>query len=366
MPYDTMLRPDDPLDRRFKVTYGSPPSGVTREQAASEDAAKRFARRRVLMGLAGGLGAGIEAGGGFFGNLLRGASGSLGGTLQANQMQHEEERQAIRDQADQQRYQENQARLMQALGLQGRGVETEQRRLDETIRHNLATEGGQTATEPSRIRELGFLESRGVPNALERIFPPPRPEMNEPLVQVQGEDGLPMWVPRSQAVGKHVVRERSLIKGQERTALAFYNRALDSERAIAPLEEKIASMPLPQQFQLRFAPNVAQTSEQQVYRQAQRAFTEARLRKESGAAIPTSEYVNDSKTYFAQPGDSPETIKRKREARQMVLNGLKFSSGQAYEEYYGEPNTSPLRGNTNGGGADIIWTRDANGKLVRQ
>ena len=84
----------------------------------SEDAARRFARRRLLMSLQGGLGAGVEAGGGFFGNLLRGASGSLGGTLQANQMQHEEERQSIRDAAEQRRYEEQRDRLNAMLGIQ--------------------------------------------------------------------------------------------------------------------------------------------------------------------------------------------------------------------------------------------------------
>lgn len=366
MPYPDEFDWSREKARQIAPIYGSAPGGVSREQAASEDAAKRFARRRLLMGIQGGLGAGVEAGGGFFGNLLRGGTGALGGTLQANQMQHEEERQSIRDASEQRRYEESQARLMESLGLQRRGVDIDQQRADETARHNLATEGGQTAAEPSRIRELGFLEGRGVPNAIDRLFPPPKPEMNEPLVQVAGPDGAPIYMPRSQAVGQKLPRERSLIKGQERTALAFYNRAKDAESAIAPLEERIASLPLPQQFQLRFAPNVAQSSDQQVYRQAQRAFTEARLRKESGAAIPNSEYVNDSKTYFAQPGDTKETIKRKREARQMVLNGLKFSSGQAYEEYYGEPNSPPGRGASSAGGADIIWTRDANGRLVRQ
>jgi hypothetical protein len=75
----------------------------------------------------------------------------------------------------------------------------------------------------------------------------------------------------------------------------------------------------------------------QQYRQAQRAFTEARLRKESGAAIPNTEFENDAKTYFAQPGDTPATITQKESARAKLLEGLGYSAGKAYEEFYGQP-----------------------------
>ena len=99
------------------------------------------------------------------------------------------------------------------------------------------------------------------------------------------------------------------------------------------------------QYQQQYAPNVFQTRDQQRYRQAQRTFTEARLRKESGAAIPLAEYENDSRTYFAQPGDTPQVRTQKRQARQTVLNGLKFAAGRAYDEFYGSSSSgqSPMK-----------------------
>jgi hypothetical protein len=115
------------------------------------------------------------------------------------------------------------------------------------------------------------------------------------------------------------------------------------------LENKIAKSGLVQQYRGQYAPNIVQSSEQQSYRQAQRAFTEARLRKESGAAIPQAEFDNDARTYFAQPGDSQQVIEQKQKARQTVLDGLKFSSGKAYEEFYGEAGTTPGGGNAGGG-----------------
>lgn len=123
MPYDWA----EEKARQISPIYGSPPGGVSRDQVASEDAARRFARRRLLMGLQGGFGAGVEAGGGFFGNLTRGFAGSLGGTLRAGQMQHEEERQSIKDTADMQRQANEDAYRQRtesrAIGAESRAIE---------------------------------------------------------------------------------------------------------------------------------------------------------------------------------------------------------------------------------------------------
>jgi hypothetical protein len=129
----------------------------------------------------------------------------------------------------------------------------------------------------------------------------------------------------------------------ERQSLAFYNRAQDAVKTLteAPggkpsLEMQIAKQSTAGQLRGQYAPNMLQTSEQQAYRQAQRAFTEARLRKESGAAIPESEFINDARTYFAQPGDTPQTIAQKQKARETLLAGMKFASGKAFGEFYGD------------------------------
>jgi hypothetical protein len=130
--------------------------------------------------------------------------------------------------------------------------------------------------------------------------------------------------------------------GAEKTALGFYNRAKEAVETLTipvaggpSLEDRVGSS-LISQARLKM-PNITQSDDQQAYNQAQRAFTEARLRKESGAAVPPREYENDRKTYFAQPGDSKATIDQKRRSRQAVLDGLAYQAGKAYEEFYGEP-----------------------------
>jgi hypothetical protein len=156
------------------------------------------------------------------------------------------------------------------------------------------------------------------------------------LVQIQGPNGAPVWVREGDAVGKPAAQAARAVTGAERQTLAYYNRAKDAGDLVGPLEDKIAKMGMAGQAGLQHLPNWMQPSENQSYRQAQRAFTEARLRKESGAAIPTGEYENDSQTYFAQPGDTPATLTQKRKARESVLEGMKFSSGKAFNEFYGD------------------------------
>jgi len=84
-------------------------------------------------------------------------------------------------------------------------------------------------------------------------------------------------------------------------------------------------------------PNLLQGPSAQQYIRAQREFTEARLRRESGAAIPESEFATDRKTYFIQPGDRPDTIVRKQLARARLLQNMAFQSGPAWRELMGRP-----------------------------
>lgn len=190
----------------------------------------------------------------------------------------------------------------------------------------------------------------------------PAAPKDERLVQIQGPTGTTIWVRESEAVGKPAAQAARGVTGAERQALSFYNRAADAIKTLtegddASLEQKMAKQGLAGQAQLSYTgigSNLLQTAEQQQYRQAQRAFTEARLRKESGAAIPTAEYENDARTYFVQPGDSPAVVAQKKASRQKVLDGLAFSSGKAYDEFYGEPRANPNAPKDDGDTVDMI------------
>src|SRR5574343_1800145 len=103
-------------------------------------------------------------------------------------------------------------------------------------------------------------------------------------------------------------------------------------------------------------PNPTQTSAQRRYNNALARFTEARLRKDSGAAVPPAEYRKDLEVYGIRPGDDPETIKQKVRAMISTANALAIEAGnQAMTEQYGEGWQNILNNIMNAGsGIEII------------
>jgi hypothetical protein len=127
--------------------------------------------------------------------------------------------------------------------------------------------------------------------------------------------------------------------GQQRRALNFFNRAMQADTEIENIEPDVAKLGPAGQIRLGYqglGSNWIQSQVGQSYTAAQRAFTEARLRKDSGAAIPEHEYENDRRTYFAQGGDSEVTLQQKRRARAGVLASLAYETGPALNEFYGD------------------------------
>lgn len=68
--------------------------------------------------------------------------------------------------------------------------------------------------------------------------------------------------------------------------------------------------------------NSINTEQGQMLDQAKRDFTNAVLRRESGAAIAPSEFASADKQYFPQIGDSDKVIAQKARARQIAIQGI--------------------------------------------
>lgn len=83
--------------------------------------------------------------------------------------------------------------------------------------------------------------------------------------------------------------------------------------------------------------NYALSQNAQMYRQAQEDWVRAKLRLESGAAIPPDEMEAEIQTYFPQPGDKPGVIEQKRQARATAFQGVVGQSGPAYGVIAGQP-----------------------------
>lgn len=75
--------------------------------------------------------------------------------------------------------------------------------------------------------------------------------------------------------------------------------------------------------------SVGNSPERQIADSAQDEFIAASLRQDSGAAIPDSELERQRRIYFPMPGDGPEAMQQKREARLRAIRGLVQSGGRS-------------------------------------
>jgi hypothetical protein len=190
--------------------------------------------------------------------------------------------------------------------------------------------------------------------------------------QVVGPDGKPAMVvvdrragtarPIDMPQGFEPNRPARPVTGAERQTLNYFNRMLEAERQARKVEETLGGGDLAaQQYAPGWLENWLQSKEGQAYTQAQRTYTEARLRKESGAAIPPNEFETDRKTNFRIAGDAPDLLPQKRGSRLTTLRGLGNASGRALQEFYGENVTlddllkefADQQGGSKGGGPKV-------------
>jgi hypothetical protein len=96
-----------------------------------------------------------------------------------------------------------------------------------------------------------------------------------------------------------------------------------------------------------FVQRKAMSPEQQKYKQAADNWIRANLRKESGAVIGADEMAAEYATYFPQPGDTPEVIAQKADARRITTDAMKQNAGPVYRPTQGatRPNLGNIRSN---------------------
>jgi hypothetical protein len=115
----------------------------------------------------------------------------------------------------------------------------------------------------------------------------------------------------------------------------FAGRTLDSDKILNSLESKITGMNaavFANQSGLENTTigNAFVSSDIQQWRQAERNFLNAVLRRESGAVISPSEFAEGAKQYFPRPGDDAEVLRNKSANRQRQIQGLESEAGPAY------------------------------------
>lgn len=88
---------------------------------------------------------------------------------------------------------------------------------------------------------------------------------------------------------------------------------------------------------------VARSPEMQQYEQSAEQWIRAFLRKESGAAIGRDEFARDFKVYFPQPGDTPEVIKQKEQARLDAMRSFQMET-RGFFDHTSPQQASRLKG----------------------
>lgn len=114
----------------------------------------------------------------------------------------------------------------------------------------------------------------------------------------------------------------------ERAAAGYYRRAVNAHRLYGqgvlprnPLAQTAVDM-LPESWE-----NAVSDPQRRAAENYADEFIRAKLRKESGAAIPPEEMAQEYRVYFPVPGDTEEDLQRKAGLREEAIAGLRIASG---------------------------------------
>lgn len=145
-------------------------------------------------------------------------------------------------------------------------------------------------------------------------------------LDVNSPEGAALSIKTIAEGGRKGAPKEKKITAAQRNAAGFVVR-VDAARVV--IDELGVEFAQPSATLGEFLPNIFKSSERQRFEQAKRNFTNAILRKESGAAIAESEFVNAALQYFPQPGDGEEVLLQKAENRQLISDSLKAEAGEA-------------------------------------
>lgn len=131
--------------------------------------------------------------------------------------------------------------------------------------------------------------------------------------------------------GQATVREGDKMTDGQANAALYSERMAAADKVIGANQDVMMN---PTQRALGAVPglgNYAVSPEYQKGEQAQRDFINAVLRRESGAAIASSEFDSAAKQYFPQPGDKPDVLAQKAHDRQIAIAGIRRAAGSNYK-----------------------------------
>lgn len=149
---------------------------------------------------------------------------------------------------------------------------------------------------------------------------------------VQWDGASQKWVPINAPEGGGTLQPDGLTESQAKLTL-FQTLQTETQPVLLDLETQFDPSNI-QDATARSTPiagNFFQSEQGQIYNTAAKAWAEGALRIATGAAATPDEMQRTIGTYFAQPGDTPNTIAFKAQMREMYNRAINSSLGQRTE-----------------------------------
>lgn len=202
---------------------------------------------------------------------------------------------------------------------------------------NPAQQPNTQGTMPSAAPVAGVAVAPENPNAAFADDLIPADRHRQPSTEAQAGTALILKQP-GKAVD--ILNEKGkLTEGQTKDA-SFAERLIRSEaglREVTPIDKAGNFMKYdPTSSSYRFLPdwNVTNSREWQQYSRNAREGIAAILRKDTGAAVSDTEWNWYFPMYYPQPGDSPQVVRDKQQARIALAKGLRNGSGPAFDQMF--------------------------------
>ncbi len=154
-----------------------------------------------------------------------------------------------------------------------------------------------------------------------------RSDGSEVAVQWDGTKGN--WAPIDAPLGGGTADPKDKLTETQSKYALFGRMQSETAPVLESMEEQFnpANTPDAMARSLPIAGNFFQSEQGQIYNSAAQAWAEGALRIATGAAATQPEIERVMQTYFAQPGDTPNTLHFKSEMRKMYARALEAASG---------------------------------------
>ena len=197
---------------------------------------------------------------------------------------------------------------------------------------------GDVAAAPKPIEVGGVLLDPTGQNVIFDSREPPKPEAptTKNVTLADGSDVMVQWNPETKVWDAAPIPEggttgagQKLTESQSKLTL-FQTLQTETAPVLLELEKQFdpANLKDPSLSSIPIAGNYFASPEYQMYSTAASAWAEGALRISTGAAATQPEIDRLVKTYFAQPGDTPQTVAFKASMRQMYDRAVNNALGK--------------------------------------